>query len=36
MIEHCQEIIRPLHGAWTEAVAIELEKEVSSGTTRMA
>jgi hypothetical protein len=25
-----------LHGAWTEAVAIELEKEVSSGTTRMA
>jgi flagellar protein FliS len=37
VIDQCQDIIAPLHSAWTEAVAIELEKEVSGGTaTRMA
>ena len=31
VIEQCQEIIAPLHDAWTEAVAIELEKGATSG-----
>jgi len=32
VIEQCQEIISPLHDAWTQAVAIELEKGATSGT----
>jgi flagellar protein FliS len=31
VIEQCQGIIAPLHDAWTQAVAIELEKGASSG-----
>lgn len=31
VIEQCQEIVNPLHNAWTEAVAIELEKGATSG-----
>ena len=31
VIEQCQEIVTPLHNAWTEAVAIELEKGATSG-----
>ncbi len=33
VIDQCQGIISPLHHAWTEAVAIELEKGASGGAT---
>ncbi len=37
VLAQCQGIIAPLHDAWTEAVAIELEKGAIDGTvTRMA
>ncbi|MGA2528114.1 MAG: flagellar export chaperone FliS [Acidimicrobiales bacterium] len=36
VIEQCQGIIAPLHDAWTEAVAIELEKGAAGGADRMA
>lgn len=31
VIEQCQEIISPLHNAWAQAVAIELEKGAADG-----
>jgi len=33
VIDQCLEIINPLHNAWTQAVAIELEKGATSGAT---
>lgn len=30
-IVHCQEVVAPLHAAWREAVAVELERSAASG-----
>ena len=31
VVEQCQDIIDPLHAAWIQAVAIELEKGAANG-----